>query len=275
MSFDVYEVLLASDVADDGSFTIAYKSGKSAADYVAGGAKLYSAGLQALFEEDDDDFDISYGASNISVTYKGSTTLPATSRVTLQATKYTVTEHEGDDVFENVLTESNVGTVTTAATTEAEEHGDGLEHVTKLTLTDFDIGDVGDGAALAIGAKFYTFPAGGIFIENVSLDGTITCEGTGYSADTPEVGIGTLIGSGVNATLGDVGATAENVWGPEVAGALDDTAIGDIKASNLYVAASGGLAHDLFLNAADTWADGTAGALLFTGVITIRWRKIT
>jgi hypothetical protein len=275
MAFDVYEKILNADVADNGTFTFPYASGKEAADYVAGGAELYCAGLQALFEEDDDDFDVSYGASLITVTYKGSTTIPKTTRVQLQATRYTVTDHDGDDVFENVLTDQSVGTVTTAATTVVEEHGDSVDHVTKLTLTDFDIGDVGDSAALAIGAKFYTFPAGGIFVENISLDGTITCAGTGYAADTPEVGIGTLIGSGANATLGDVGATAENAWGPVVAGALDDTAIGAIKASDLYIATSGGLAHDLFLNAADTWANGTAGALLFTGVITIRWRKIT
>ena len=43
-----------------------------------------------------------------------------------------------------------------------------------------------------------------------------------------------------------------------------------------WIKASGGLSHDLFLNAADAWDDVSAVApLLFTGTISFRWRLIT
>src|SRR5690242_18395147 len=62
----------------------------------------------------------------------------------------------------NILTASSVGTVTTSATTVAEEHGDAINHFTKLTMTAFAVGTGADNASLGIGAKFYTFPAGTI-----------------------------------------------------------------------------------------------------------------
>jgi hypothetical protein len=286
MSFDVYTKLLASDVVDDGTFTFAYKAGKTADSYEAGGAILVSSGLQAHFEEDDDEFDVSYGASVITVTYKGSTTLPATTSVSLQAPLDTGETFEGDVTFEEdvtapkYLTDTDVGTVTTAATTEVEEHGDDLFHYTKLTMTDFAMGTSGDAAAKAIGAKFYTLPAGDFIIENASIVGTVLAAVDDPAAANAEVGIGTLIASGVQATLGAVDAACENVCGPVVIAAFDDTAVVGVSVAAgaqpfLRIAASGGLARDLFLNAAATWADVTAaGAVTFTGVICLKWRKI-
>ena len=84
-----------------------------------------------------------------------------------------------------LLTATDVGTVTTAATTVAEEHGDGLHHVTKLTMTSFSLGNTGDNASLGIGAKFYTLPAGILMIENASLSGIFDAA-VSSTASTPE-----------------------------------------------------------------------------------------
>ena len=64
---------------------------------------------------------------------------------------------------------SNLGTVTTVATTAVQERGTTIDHMTKLTMTAFALGNSGDNASLAIGAKFYTFPAGAIVVENATL----------------------------------------------------------------------------------------------------------
>lgn len=178
-------------------------------------------------------------------------------------------------------TPNGCGAVTTAATTSVREYGDDVNHYTVLTLTAFALGNSGDNAALAIGAKFYTLPAGAYVIDHATMIGTITADISVTDAANAEVGIGTLIGSGANATLGAVNAAAENVCGPVVIAAYDDTAVvGTTIASSaqphLYIASTGGLAHDLFLNTAATWGDSEAvGAVTFTGVITLAWRKIS
>lgn len=182
------------------------------------------------------------------------------------------------------LTATNVGTVTTASTTVAEEHGDGVDHLTKLTLTNFAIGTSGDAAALAIGAKFYTWPVGAaILCDAVTISGGITAA-ISVTTDTPEVGIGSVIGSGVVATLS---TTMENyVDGGAAGGTGDaDTVAPDVAGTAFYktnlstvrpiIQPTGGLSRDLFLNVAATWANVTAaGAVTFTGVITLKWRKI-
>lgn len=185
---------------------------------------------------------------------------------------------DGSITGANSLTTTAVGTVTTAATTVAEEHGDGVWHLTKLTMTAFAVGTSGDNASLGIGAKFYTLPAGTMMVENASIVGGLTAA-ISNTAQTPEIGIGTVIASGAVAVLGGT-ATFENVF--------EGTAVADVAgasfqgvdnpngatSSPLVILTAG--SHDLFLNAAVAWADVTAaGAVTFTGVITIKWRKIS
>lgn len=286
MSFDVYEKIVNDAVADNGTITFSYLAGKTAASYKAGAATLYSNGLQALFTEGASaGISVSYGASNITVTYLGSTTIPKVSRVQFQATLDDDVTADDITVTGNVtapayLTGSNVGTVTTPATTTVEEHGDGVKHVTRLTMTDFAVGVSANGVALASGAKFYTFPAGTIVVEDISLVGSLTGAMT-TKTDTPEIGIGSVIGSGAVATLsttmedyvdgGVAGhisgiAIAPNVSGGYIAKGMDNT-------TPTVIRTSGGLTRDLFLNIADTWVAEAAAAITFTGAITISWRK--
>lgn len=84
-SFDIIDTTLAADVATNGTFTVAYPSGKSSGAY-AGAVNHKMFALQTL-RTSPDDFTVSFGATEVTVTYKGATTLPAGSAVKMQFEK--------------------------------------------------------------------------------------------------------------------------------------------------------------------------------------------
>lgn len=67
----------SSAVATNGTITFTYPSGYNASSFVAGGATMFSEGLETLFTEGASNFSVSYGASSATVTYLGSTSIPA------------------------------------------------------------------------------------------------------------------------------------------------------------------------------------------------------
>lgn len=177
-----------------------------------------------------------------------------------------------------------LGTVTTAATTAAQEIAIGDLHTTKLTLTNFAVGTSGDAASLGIGAQFYSLPAGTIEVTSATITGGLTAA-ISNTAQTPEVGIGTVIASGAVAVLSGT-ATFEDVIDGNSSSTGGDTVAPDVAGGAFYkssgtrlpmtIKTTGGKARDLFLNVAVAWADVTAaGAVTFTGVITIVWRKVS
>jgi hypothetical protein len=295
MASTVYTKLLASAVADNGTVTFDYAAGKDADDYSTVGHTFYSRALQASFPIDAAGIAVDFGVTEITVTYQGATTIPAGSSVSLDAVLLEAQEEFGDFTINDLVIGGEItldggfvgpetaGTVTTTSTTVAEEHGDNLLHTTKLTMTAFAVGTTVDSVNLAIGAKFYTLPAGSYVIESASIAGALTGGGA-TKTDTPEVGIGTVIASGAVATLAT--GTFENVIDGGVAGLTGDgnTVAPDINGTAFYkgnlstvrpvIEATGGLAHDLFFNVADGWAATSAGVLTFTGVVTLVWRKI-
>jgi hypothetical protein len=212
-------------------------------------------------------------------------TFPATS-ATIARTDAAQTLTGNQTIVGKALTTSNVGTVTTAATTTATEHGDSIDQLTVLTMTNFAVGTSGDNAALAIGAKFYTWPTGvNILVESTTISGGITAA-ISVTTDTPEVGIGTVIASGANATL-TTGTWENLVDGGASGSSVDAAAVAPDVAGTVFhkknlttvqpiIKATGGAARDLFLNAAVTWADVTAaGAVTFSGTITLKWRVLS
>ena len=161
---------------------------------------------------------------------------------------------------------TGVGTV--GANVVATEYGDSKNHVTKLVLTAVAI-TVGDNAALGVGSLIYTFPAGAVYLHasHASL-GITTAEGI---TDTPEVGLGTVIASGANATLGAVGATSEDIAGPVVLADTNGTAslLEQNKVGDLIIAAAD--VHAVFLNFADTWANVSDASSTITGTVWLNW----
>jgi hypothetical protein len=83
MAFNKIEVSLASAVAVNGTFTASYPNDPvtgyptTAGDFAAYGHKMFCRGLQAMFTQDLGGMSASFGASDITVTYRGSTSIPA------------------------------------------------------------------------------------------------------------------------------------------------------------------------------------------------------
>lgn len=176
------------------------------------------------------------------------------------------------DSNKRMRTSANKGTAGTDVT--AVEIGDGMNHTTILTVNVVDALTLADNAALADGYLVYTFPAGEIIVESAYMSMAVTAaEDTTATAD---VGIGTTIGAGANATLNLVGAGAENILTGQTAADCNGTptvktAI-PTAAVPLVIAAADD--HTVYFNVADTWAD-TAGADLtadIAGTIVLNWK---
>ena len=80
--FDVVTLQLSGDVAKSGTFGVSYPTNRSAGDYTGAYAhKMYALGADFAAPSD---FTVAFGASDITVTYKGATTIPEGSVVRLQ-----------------------------------------------------------------------------------------------------------------------------------------------------------------------------------------------
>lgn len=166
-------------------------------------------------------------------------------------------------------TGENTGTAGTNCT--AVEYGNSHHHVTNLTLASVAY-TIGDNAALADSALVYTFPAGHIVVHGVySSVGLSLTTGT-PTTDTPEVGLGTTAASGVNATLGAVAATAEDIAGPAVMDDIAGTAeVFGTGAATKPFEILPAAAHTVYLNIADTWADVDDTAATMSGTVNLVW----
>lgn len=84
--FATIEKTLGSAVASGGTFTVDYPANTGAGSFAAFGHKLWVASFQALLSAPGD-FTLAFGASEITVTYNGSTTIPEGGRVNIQLNK--------------------------------------------------------------------------------------------------------------------------------------------------------------------------------------------
>lgn len=85
MAFDLLQAGVSAPVAKNGSITFAYPSGKGQGDYVSGNEVLVIPTHQSVLTVGAGKFSITYGASNITVTYLGEVTIPTGTLLTLQA----------------------------------------------------------------------------------------------------------------------------------------------------------------------------------------------
>ncbi len=142
------------------------------------------------------------------------------------------------------------------------EQGVGTNRRTILTLTAaLSIVTTPDAEDLADGLLIYTFPAGQIIVHRVYGDVAFDINDAANVGDQPEVGLGTTIAAGANATLGAAatGAEAENMWGPHVltgVDAINDTGDAIQQVSTLEFVMPGADPHLCHLNIADAWANG-------------------
>lgn len=158
----------------------------------------------------------------------------------------------------------------------ATEDGNSFSHITTLAI-DTALPDIPGGASLGLGKKIYTFPAGDFQIDSAYFSLALQQTEGFVTADTPEVGLGTVIASGVIAVLGGT-ATFENIIIGDGAQA-DCNGTAKVKAQiptanvPLVILAAG--SHDLFINVADGWAASGDAALGIEGTVVIHWRRLS
>ena len=83
MSFKTVKTSAGSAVATNGTITFAYPANTNAGSFAAFGHKIWVDKFQRLLESPAD-FTVSFGASNITVTYKGATSIPAGANLNAQ-----------------------------------------------------------------------------------------------------------------------------------------------------------------------------------------------
>ena len=170
----------------------------------------------------------------------------------------------------DVITSGNVGAA--AAGSAAVEYGDSRLHQTVLTVNT-TLPAIAGGANLGVGKLLYTFPAGAIVVESAYMSLGITQTQGNINADTPDGGLGTVIASGVVATL-DGTATFENIITGQTFNNCTGTA--EVKTAiptaNVPFVIEAADAHTVHFNVADGWAASGDAAALLAGTVVINWR---
>ena len=158
----------------------------------------------------------------------------------------------------------NVGTVATGST--VVERGNAYDHTSIITLATV-LPAIAGGADLSVGKLLYTLPAGECLIKSAHMQVAITQSEGNIDADTPEVGLGSVIGSGAVAVLS---TTLEDILTGQVAVDCDGAITVESVATPLVIADAG--AHTIHLNVADGWAASGDLAAALTGTVIINWQ---
>lgn len=166
---------------------------------------------------------------------------------------------------------ASVGTAGTNVTAEHQESAGRFKTVLTLDEVEFTISGAG---SHAVGALIYTFPAGDFVVDALAI--SLSLQGGGVvDADTPDVGLGSVIATGAVALLSGTPTFEDYFTGQtfaDVDGTASDVALLAVSPAGerLVLAAS---AHTLHLNIADGWAG--ADTILASGTVTIFWKKLT
>lgn len=171
------------------------------------------------------------------------------------------------DSAKQLQTNANNGTPEAGVT--AVHYGDGLSVTAVLTLTNVPL-TVGNSASLGVGALLYTLPAGACLIRDAYM--SVAISGVTTTTDTPDVGLGTVIASGVVTTLDGTG-TFENIVTGQTAGDTNGTAAvkgaGPTAGAPLEITTAG--AHTVYFNAADAWGANADADGLLNGTVVISY----
>jgi len=167
------------------------------------------------------------------------------------------------------VTTANVGTVGTGTT--AVEGGDATHHTTTLTVAGV-LPAITGGVDQAVGTLLYTFPAGDVVVNHAKLNLAITQSEGNINADMPDVGLGTVIATGVVNVLGGT-ATFEDIITGQTAADSNGTATVKtaIPTAAVPFVIESGDAHTLHFNAADGWAASGDLAATITGTVVLEW----
>ncbi len=175
----------------------------------------------------------------------------------------------------SVKSSAGAGTVGGAGITAAE-YGDGRTHQTVLTIAATTVLPAITGnAAQGVGTLLYTFPAGSQIVESAYMSVGITQSEGHINADTPDVGIGTVVATGGVSVLDGTGTFENIVTGQTAANCTGTASVATaLPTGNVPLIIAAGDAHTLYLNAAATWTLGGDAAAKLTGTVTINWRTM-
>lgn len=154
------------------------------------------------------------------------------------------------------------------AGTTAVEYGDSRNHVTVLTVST-TLPAIAGGANLGVGKLLYTMPAGAVAIMSAKMALAITQSQGNITADTPDGGLGSVIASGVVATL-DGTPTFEDILTGQTFNDCNGTVETKTVANQPMVMESGA-AHTVHFNVADGWAASGDAAAGLAGTVILAW----
>jgi len=174
----------------------------------------------------------------------------------------------------NVTSQASGGTPQAGVT--AMEYGDAYNHVTVLSFTDLAVPGPTAAANEAHGALLYTLPAGAQVVTAMGFGIALQGGGT-VDADTPVVGIGSVLANGAVAVLNGTATFMDYVTEQTAADCNGTTTnVGPIAATAgalTGIAMNGPAdAKTIHLNYADGWAG--ADTLLASGGVTIYWTTL-
>lgn len=156
--------------------------------------------------------------------------------------------------------------VPATGTVVANETGVDSHRITTIDIADLSL-IVTTNASKGDGKLIYTFPAGNIIVKRATIALGIVGTGALNVADTPDLGIGTVVATGAVAVLSGT-ATFENILTGQTVSACDGTVQMASVASTLTITAAA--AHSVYLNIADGWAGVDAG-MKATGRVILEW----
>jgi hypothetical protein len=217
MSFDIINTTLAAAVADNGTFTVAFPTGRSAGSYAGSHAhKLYVN--QTLFEAPVD-FTLAF-TTVITVTWKADTTLPAGTEVALQVDIAGSDDRASDDVLPAGVKQAALHLIDLGSPIALDADGifDGVtadDSVNVYTSADFKTGFDGT----------FAVPRALTLVGSASADQVVTVTGTDRNGDvlvesltadgaTPVAGkkaFATVTSASV--AIGTAGQTVDLGWG--------------------------------------------------------------
>ena len=174
---------------------------------------------------------------------------------------------------------SNIANIGTAGVgVAAVEYGGPFDHTTVLTLgAACVLPAIAGGAALGVGTLLYTLPAGAQIIDAAQIAVGITQTQGNINANTPTVGLGHVVASGVVSVLSGtasfqsiaVGKAAANCTGTPTVQTAAATASPFTLTSDI-----GGV-KAVYFNAAATWSASGDAAAKLSGTVTLKWRTLS
>lgn len=185
-----------------------------------------------------------------------------------------IVEAQSQMITPAVFSDATIGTVGTGV--RAYHYSNGSDYTTVLNFSGITLASPSGAGNKAFGYKIYTFPAGyhvhTATYMNVTLDGSTST----LQADTPDLGIGSVVASGSVAVLGGT-ATFEDYITGQTAADCDGTATVTMTAATAGALTGismnlAGSTKAVYLNVAD--GQGGAGTVTASGSVVLKQTRM-